>query len=287
MKKTWIVAILIALLPVLADAASRSDIRKQIEYSMLVQGVIETDVAGNVSAVTVDKPEKFPEGLVAYVQQQVSGWKFEPVLVDGKPMHARSQMSLLVVAKRPDKDTISIRIRNANFDGDGKGLQEGEVLSTLQMTPPLYPESVAAAGVSGTVYVVVKVGQDGTVQDAVVEQVNLRAMGKEKVMAAWRGALSDSALKAARGWKFKPPTRGGQASASYWSVRVPTDFKMFGIDRPDRYGKWQVYLPGPRQNIPWWSNEAASVSPDSFADGGVYMLGQNKGPKLLTSLDGT
>lgn len=287
MKKTWIVAVLIALLPVLAGAATRSDIRKQIEYSMLVQGVIETDVGGNVGAVTVDKPEKFPEGLVGYVQQQVSGWKFEPVLVDGKPVRARSKMSLLVVATRPNKDTISIRIRNANFDGDDKGQQEGEVLSAVQMTPPLYPESVAAAGVSGTVYVVVKIGQDGTVQDAVVEQVNLRAMGKEKVMAAWRSVLSDSALKAARGWKFKPPTLGGQASASYWSARVPTDFKLIGIDRADRYGKWQVYLPGPRQSIPWGSNEAAGIAPDSFADGGVYMLGQNKGPKLLTLLDGT
>ena len=286
MKKTWTVAVLIALLPVLAGAATRSDIRKQIEYSMLVQGAIETDVGGNVSAVTVDKPEKFPKGLAEYVQQHVSGWKFEPVLVDGKPMRARSQMSLLVVAKRPDKDTISIRIRNANFDGDGKGPQEGEVLSALQKTPPLYPESVAAAGVSGTVYVVVKVGPDGNVQDAVVEQVNLRALGKEKVMAAWRSALSDSALKAARGWKFKPPTRGGQASASYWSARTPISFMIVGTD-PDRYGKWQVHLPGPRQTIPWFNSEAAGVAPDSFADGGVYMLGQNKGPKLLTPLDGT
>ena len=286
MKKTWIVAVLIALLPVLAGAATRSDIRKQIEYSMLVQGVIETDVGGNVGAVTVDKPEKFPEGLVAYVQQQVSGWKFEPVLVDGKPMRARSKMSLLVVAKRPDKDTISIRILNANFDGDGKGPQEGEVVSPLQRTAPLYPESVAAAGVTGTVYVVVKIGPDGTVQDAVVEQVNLRVLGKEKVMAAWRSALSDSALKAARGWTYKLPTRGEQASASFWSARTPISFMMHGTD-PDRYGKWQVYLPGPRQNIPWFSSEAASVSPDSFADGGVYMLGQSKGPKLLTPLDGT
>lgn len=196
-------------------------------------------------------------------------WKFEPVLLDGKPARARSQMSLLVVANRLAKEEVAIRIRNASFDGGGP--QEGEVLSALTMKPPSYPESIAAAGVSGIVYVV-------------AEQVNLRAIGKDKVMTAWRSILSDAALRAARTWTFKLPTSGSQASAAYWSARVPTDFRMG--DDTDPYGKWQIYLPGPRQEIPW-SREEAGASPDSFAEGGVYMLGQNSGPKLLTPLDGT
>ena len=285
--KTWIVAALFALLPVVAHAASRSEIRKQVEYSMLVRGTVETDVAGNVSNATVDKPEKFPAGLADYVQQQVTTWKFEPVLVDGKPMRARSNMSLLVVAKRVDKEAILIRIRNASFDDDGpQGAGKEETLTWVKTTPPLYPENVAAAGVMGTVYVVLKIGQDGTVQDAIAEQVNLMAAGKEKVMTAWRDSFSSAALKAARKWTFQTPTRGEQASFDFWLARVPVSFMMQGSD-PDRYGRWQVYLPGPRQTIPWGQEDAPGASPDSFADDGVYLLGQSKGPKLMTALDGS
>lgn len=284
--KTWIVAVLIALLPGAAAAATRSELLKQIEYSMLVKGTIETDAAGNVSSAAIEKPGKFPAGLVEYVQQQVAAWKFEPVLVNGQPKRARSNMSLLVVAKRLEKEGVTIRIRNASFDVEGlPGALHEQMLAPVKMTPPFYPESVAAAGVAGTAYVVVKVGTDGNVQDAVVEQVNLLAMGKEKVMASWRSAFADAALKAARQWTFKPPGQGTQVSAEFWSARVPVAFRMHGAD-VDRYGKWQVYIPGSRQSIPWWSEDTPSASPDSFADGGVYMLGQDTGPKLLTALDG-
>ena len=284
--KTWIVALLIMLSPGLVNAATRSEMLKQVEYSMLVKGIIETDAAGNVSSAAIEKPGKFPAGLVEYVQQQVAAWKFEPVLVNGQPRRARSKMSLLVVAKKLDKQGISIRIRNASFDVEGlPGAPQGEMLAPAKMAPPFYPGSVAAAGVAGTAYVVVKVGKDGNVQDAVVEQVNLLAMGKEKVMASWRSAFADAALKAARQWTFKPPGQGPQVSAEFWSARVPVAFRMDGTD-VDRYGKWQVYIPGSRQSIPWWSEDTPSASPDSLADGGVYMLGQDTGPKLLTALDG-
>ena len=166
--KTWIVAVLmlIALLPGAAAAATRSELLKQVEYSMLVKGTIETDAAGNVSSAAIEKPGKFPAGLVEYVQQQVAAWKFEPVLVNGQPKRARSNMSLLVVAKRLEKEGVTIRIRNASFDVEGlPGALHEQMLAPVKMTPPFYPESVAAAGVAGTAYVVVKVGKDGNVQD--------------------------------------------------------------------------------------------------------------------------
>jgi hypothetical protein len=67
---------------------------------------------------------------------------------------------------------------------------------------------------------------------------------------------------------------------------VPVDFKM-GDRIKAGYGKWEVYIPGPRQTIPWSKEERPGFSPDSLADGGVYMLGMSTGPKLLTPLDGT
>lgn len=282
--KAWIVAILIALLPVSATAATRAEIRKQFEYSMLVKGEVETNAEGGVSAVTVDRPDEFPPGLVDYVKQRVSNWKFEPVIVSGKPVRARSSMSLLVVAKRLANHDISIHVRNVSFGGETP--KEGEILSVSRTTPPLYPKAVAAWGVSGTVYLVLKVGADGELQDAMVEKVNLRTLGKESAMESWRAALSDAALKAVREWTFVPPTKGALAKDDFWFGRASVIFEMKDA-KQDVYGKWRAYIPGPTHDIPWVHQERREFSPDSLADGDIHMLGRNNGPKLLTALDGS
>ena len=282
--KTRIVVLLLALLPFAAGAVDRAEFLRKVESSMLVKGTIETDAEGSVSSVLLDKPEKFPPGLVDFVQKQVMAWKFEPVLVDGQPRRARSSMSLRVVARALDEDKYTISIRNASFGGEAP--KEGEVVSRSKIAPPRYPEQVLRSGAQGSVYVVAKIAKDGRVSDAVIEQVNLRTIGTEKEMATWRAALSDATLKAVRDWKYSPPTTGELADDEYWLVRVPVDFKM--DNRKFAYGKWEMYIPGPRQTLPWNSEERPGFSPDSLAEGGDYMLGQkNTGPRLLTPLGGT
>ena len=152
--------------------------------------------------------------------------------------------------------------------------------------PPLHPRTVAASGVSGTVYVVLKVGADGTLQDVMVEKVNLRTLGTESDMKNWRAALADSAMKAVRKWTFVPPTKGELASHGFWLGRASVIFEMHDARR-DAYGKWRAYIPGPTQTIPWSHDERPGFSPDSLADGSIHMLGQNEGPKLLTPLGGS
>lgn len=284
MKKAWLLGLMVSLLPLAASGASSAEALKQVESSMLVQGAIETTQDGSVSSVTIDREEKFPAGLVDYVKKQAMTWKFEPVVIDGKPMRARSLMSIRVVAKKLDKDRYTIAIRNASFDGDAP--VEGETLTSLTLGPPRYPQAVAMDGASGVVYVVVKVGTDGTVADAIVEQVNLMTAGTTSEMARWRRLLATAALDAARGWTFKIPVKGEQATQESWSARVPAAFIM--NEKLDAaYGKWDMYIPGPRQSIPWSDEDRPGFSPDALAAGRVYMIGSAKGPKLLTALDGT
>jgi len=282
--KTWSVALLFALLPFAAHAVSRAETLRQVETSMLVKGTIETSVDGSVTSVLLDQPEKFPAGLVDFVQKQVMAWKFEPVIVDGEARRARSPMSMRVVARAQDKDSYVISIRNASFHDDKP--REGEAISRLSTRAPRYPEPVLRSGAQGTVYVVAKIEKDGRVSDAVVEQVNLRTIGTRNEMAAWRKALGDATLQAVRDWKYKPPVKGDLADDEYWQVRVPVDFKM--DNHRYVYGKWEMYIPGPRQTLPWASEqERPGFSPDSLAEGGDYLIGQDHGPKLLTPLGGT
>ena len=284
MNKAWIVTFVLSLLPLAASAAPKAEVLKQVESSMLVKGTIDIDTDGGVSSLAIDQADKFPGGLVGFVQKQVKDWKFEPVVIEGKARRARTPVSLRVVARKIDDDNYSIAIRNAHFDGELP--KEGESLSSKRLKPPHYPLSVARSGATGTAYVVVKVDASGRVTDAIVEQVNLRTIGTTKEMESWRAAMADAAVAAARSWTFIPPVVGEAADDDFWSARVPVDFEM-DIGRKFVYGKWEIYIPGPRQSIPWSKEDRPSFSPDSLAEGGVYMIGQDKGPKLLTVLDGT
>ena len=283
MKSVWFVALALALAPLMATAAGPREVRKQVESSMLVTGEIEIDAQGRVSNLLLDKPDKLPGGIAEFVKGQVLQWTFEPVLSDGRPTPARSRMSVRVVGKRIDDDSVTIAIRNAIFPGPAPG--EGESVTHVAMKPPSYPMPAARGGAQGTAYLVLKISRDGTVADAIVEQVNLRVVASEAQMTKLRDMFANASLTAARRWTFKPPTRGEGAAEEFWSVRVPVDYTMDSGRRPTGYGQWQAYIPGPRQTIPWSEDaEAAGFSPDALAEGGVYMAGAESGLRLLTAL---
>lgn len=282
MKSVWLLAAALALAPLMATASGPGAVRKQVESSMLVTGELVVDQQGSVVALQIDQPDKLPVGVLDFVRKQVSSWSFEPVLRDRKAAPARSRMSLLVVGKRVEGDSFSIGIKSAAFRGPPPG--EGERVSEASMQPPRYPGPAAKAGATGTAYLVLKVGRNGRVAEAVVEQVNLEVVASERDMATLRKLFADSSLAAARKWKFTLPTAGRAAEEDFWTVRVPIEYKMHGISQRDGYGIWNVYVPGPRATIPWAAEAQPGFSPDALAAGETYIAGA--GPRLLTPLDG-
>lgn len=283
MKNIWLLATALALAPLMAMAAGPGAVRKQIESSMLVEGTIEITAEGTVRSLGIERQEKLPEDLVAFVQQQVALWTFEPVLVDGTATPARSRMALRLVARRLDDTRMTVGIRSASFNGEAP--EPGAAVDAISMKPPRYPSQAVRSGVAGTVYLVLKIGREGRVEDVVVEQVNLRVVASDKEMTRYRALLADATLKAAREWTFQAPIIGELADDEFWSVRVPTDY-TFDRSRGDGYGQWQAYVPGPRETVPWKTDEDPAFSPDALADGGVYTAGAAQGPRLLTPLDG-
>lgn len=282
--------LLLALLAATAVAAGTGPgaVRKQAESSMLVTGKIDIEADGAVSALAIDREEKLPGGVVAFVRASAKQWKFEPVLREGKPVPARAPMTLRIVAKRLQDDAYRVEIRHASFATYDHG--DRSAVTSLQMAPPSYPEAAYRVGASGSAYLLLKVMRDGTVADAAVEQVNLRIVASESEMKKLRDIFARSALAAARKWTFRAPTEGKAVAAPYWVVRVPVDYAL--RDQPTEntsggYGRWISYIPGPRERAPWADAEdAAGFSPDALAAGGVYMV-DNNGPRLLTPLQGS
>jgi protein TonB len=99
--------------------------------------------------------------------------------------------------------------------GSGPALHEPErvIAATPLLTrEPLYPAGSIRENEQGLVVVNVLVGPDGRVEDVVV----LKSSGYSR--------LDDAAVKSARGWKFKPGTRGGIAAATW--VSLPVRFQL-------------------------------------------------------------
>lgn len=249
-----------------AFAGGRSDVRSQVEASLLVQGTIDIDTQGQVTGYQLTEQASLPPPLLAIVDRRIREWRFEPVVVDGKAVGARSPMQVRLVTKR-DGDRFLFRIAGASF-GTTRG--EGEVPSANgTLVGPRYSEYAYTSNVGGTVYLVVRIGRDGSVEDAVAEQVNLRSLGSEREMARFREILADSAVTAARKWKFVYPVRGEWADAPFVAVRIAVEF--LARDMPsERAGKWLPYVPGPRQAVSWRSWDAAYQAPDAIAVDGVY-----------------
>lgn len=267
-------------------AAGPAAVRKTIESSMLVTGWAMIEPNGSVGRLDLDQREKLEPGVVGLIEKAGQQWKFEPVLVDGVARKAKARMSLRIVAKKVEADLYAVSIRSGYFGEEAMTPEEyvarADSIKPLSMKPPAFPPNAARQGARGTVYLVVRVGREGVVQDAFAEQVNLRIVGSEIEMARLRDMFAESAMEAAKAWRFQWPTEGQYVDAEKWSVRVPVEYEFYGEKKP-QYGEWSTYVPGPRQSAPWELEKLdPNQSPDALIAGALYEVG--KGLRLLTPL---
>jgi hypothetical protein len=270
--RTWIgsLAVSVALLASASAAqaaTSRAEVRKQVEASMLVQGTVDIDQEGRVTTYRLEQISVLPKAMLDIVDHRIRAWRFEPVLVGGKAVPARAPMQVRLVT-RQDGENYRLEVAGASF-GDDAYEKDEIVRSRGKLRPPPYPSNAVYAGVGGTVYLVLRIGRDGAVEDGVAEQVNLHAVGFDRQMTAFRDLLAKAALKTSRSWRFDFPTRGEDADAPFLSVRVPVTFIAPG-EKDEEVGKWQAYVPGPRQPVPWRNWDASFDAPDALAAGGIY-----------------
>ena len=287
------IGLLLALLTTTALAAGKSVIPKQAEMSMLVTGTVRVELDGSVSGWEIDQREKLPDFVVSLLEKSAPVWRFEPVLVDGRPRKAEARMSLRVVANPVEGGAYRVAIRSAYFgeqamsqERSAQGATHG--ITAIRKDPPHYPIDAARTGAEGTVYLILKLGRSGAVEDVAVERIDLKTIGTERQIQWMRETLRKPSMIAARKWTFRVPTAGENADKAYWSVRVPVKYSLPNADGTSdevQYGQWEVLIPGPQQNIPWIAEQAgAGDSPEALVAGQVYEVG--KGLKLLTPLQG-
>ena len=283
-RKQWLLGMAGLAMSGLALAAGPGAARKRLEASMLVTGDISVAPDGSVTGYTLDRQERIPGEIVGLIGAAAPKWRFDPVMRDGHAVAAHAHMTLRLVAKResPDDSQFTARIASATFGEEGAG---GEQISYASRAAPAYPMNAAKAGVEGTVYLLLRVGRDGKVADADIQQVNLGVVGSDSEMNVWRNVLAKPALRVAKDWTFNIPTTGAHANDPYFYATVPIAYHLnrgTGPHPDDRYGTWQGYVPGPKQDISW-AKDAQGSSADALPDDGLFLV--NSGLKLVTPLD--
>lgn len=281
--KHWLISLFCVLLSGAALAAGPAAVRKRVQASMLLTGTIMVAPDGSVSGYTIDKAEKLPPMVTGLMAESIPRWKFEPTLLDGKPVAAKAKMSLRFVAKPVGDDKYSVGISSTQF---GQNVP-GESITYKDRVAPIYPPLAVRSRVSGTVYLLLRVGRQGQVQDAVAEQVNLVVVDSDEEMERWRKMLANSALAAARKWTFNLPTSGEHMNDKYWVARVPVAYGLVsGGLQADDYGKWQPYVPGPKQPVPWIDDQRLlSGGADALPGEGLHQL-ERDGLHLITQPSG-
>jgi len=282
MRMKWWLAACLLVLAGMSTASTREEMRKQAEASMLLSGSIDIEPDGSVSAYAVDQREKVPPYVLANVERHVPGWRFQPVVVDGRAAPVRAKMTLRVVARPAGGGDFHVFISSASFGERTKDSKDDtDRVVGVYLKPPVFPEAAYELGGEGVVYMVLRIGRDGKVTDASVEQVNLLVVGHQRQVERIRRALTIETLRVAKNWRFRPPTTGDEAGEDAWSVRVPVSYQIRG--EKVAYGAWQGYLPGPRQRAPWVDHGVDGN--DALLAGGIYPVGG--GVTLLTRLADT
>jgi len=274
--------LLLSLLATASEATDSYFVNQRKEASMLISGVVNINADGSVRDYTLDHPEKLTAPVTNVVQQTVQRWKFQ--FATTPPGITSEKISMRLVARMVDDQHASIRVAGTAFD-DAQGA-DGEDIRYKNPPHVDYPREALSEGAWGTVYLLVRVGKDGLVQEASEEQTNLGTFSASADMTRYRQHLAKAAIKAAHQWMFIVPTRGKSADQPYWLVRIPVNFAPAGQMPADEYGQWKTYVPGPRQSIPWLQEpQLAHDSPDTVPDGALHALGNQ--PRLSPESSGS
>ena len=228
---------------------------------MHAAGELQIGPDGHVSDYVLRS--KLAPVIANLVDKNVRGWTFEPVLVDGKPVGAKTAINLGLKAEPIDGDNYKLRIVSVHFGGPMR--------INHDIKPPKYPGEAIRAHVGGKVLLAVRLDEEGTVVEAMPYQTSLDVRARnEKEAEHYREVLENAGLAAAKTWRYNlSETINGKPVGS--SALIPIEYTLhdFGTRPPDADGHWRTYLPGPIHPVPWMHNGQLAANQDlsAIADG--------------------
>jgi TonB family protein len=204
-------------------------------------GDLQIDPDGHVHEYHL--ANKLSAAVTTLVETNVRKWQFEPVLVNGVPVRAKTAMHLYLSAVSQDKGYV-LQVDNIIF---------GEPTFSKTNVLPHFPDAAVKVGMGAKVLLSMRLDSNGQVADAQIYQTSLGAHVVEKEAGQWRALFEEATLAAARTWRFDlSETINGHRLGT--SVQVPITFNLTRKGSSTT-GVWNAYIPGPVHS-PTWLNEA-------------------------------
>lgn len=225
-------AALVAALPAMAE-------QKVPAYEMTADGMVQIAPDGHVSDYRLR--DGLSPTIAELVRKSVMSWRFEPVLVDGRAVIAKTAMQIELSAEPAagKADEFVVRVTHVKF---GSPKRAGG-------RPPRYPEQAAHAGLMAKVVVAIRLDGDGKVVDAVPYQTHLNAPLPERQAQRWRHLFELESVSAAKTWRFDM-TEVVDGKSTDGTALVPVVYSLSQTPRSNS-GMWQGYFAGPLNEIPW------------------------------------
>ena len=219
---------------------------------MFADGEVQIAVDGHVSDYRLTSTMA-PE-IATLIDKTVRGWTFEPIVVDGAPVIAKTAMHLDLKAEPSgEKDQYRLRIANVRF---------GDMRRGFKARPPHYPMEAVRVRLGAKVLVAIRVDESGNVVDAQAYQTSLDAKaGSENEAERWRKMFEAASIVAARGWHYDvPESINGKPVGS--TAIVPVDFFVSDVGTHPAPGTWRAYVPGPIHDVPWMASQKVADNRD-------------------------
>lgn len=226
-------------------------------YAVSVTGEVQIGTDGAVRDYRLQS--ELAPTIAALVDKNVRSWTFKPILVDGKPVIAKTKMRLSLSATPIETDQYTLKVDNVTF---------GEPERTSTTTPPSYPMNAVQAHLGAKVILVAKLDAHGNVVDVLPEQTSLTAQGGGVVADRWRSAFEKASIRAVKNWKFNPTEQiDGKPVESI--VRIPIVYAVSDRYPPKDDSHWLAFAPGPVHSIPWLTpkKHASQAERDALKDG--------------------
>jgi TonB family protein len=178
-------------------------IARQARVEGLVIVEAKTDEQGDVVATRILRSIPILDQAALDAVRQ---WKYEPLVIDGKPRKVIFTVTVRFVLDEPEK-------RAYTKFSEGAVRAEGDVKppKLVKEMAPIYPEVARVAGVEGVVILGVKTDEQGTVKDVIV----LRSIP----------LLDQAAIDAVRQWVYEPMVIDGKAVPVVFTVTVRFQLK--------------------------------------------------------------
>jgi len=224
---------------------------------MSADGEIQIAVDGTVSDYRLKSD--LSATVAGLLDKRVRTWTFEPVVIDGHPVVAKTTMHLSLRAEPAGSaDSYRVSIASVIF---------GEPRLGAGMRPPHYPAPAVRAHLGARVMLALQLDDTGKVTDAQPYQTSLDARASSEADAErWRQMFEQASVTAARSWHYDLSEKVNGKTVGARAI-VPVVFYVTGSGTKPQAGAWKAYAPGPIHEIPWMMTRAlASERLSNLAD---------------------